>query len=91
MDENDSGWDFVLISNPSSTYKKSEKLIIHSLRLDTRANLIECKDIHSLFKERLATDGTTALPSIDSPSPPTIIRISQVPLFTSHAASERSR
>jgi len=38
MDKNDSGWDFVLISDPSSTYKKIEKIIACSLQEETRAN-----------------------------------------------------
>jgi hypothetical protein len=43
MDENDSGWDFVLIPNPSSAYKKKEKRIIGSLRQETRANPIKVR------------------------------------------------
>lgn len=38
MDKNDFGWDFVLISNPSSTYEKIEKIIACSLQEETRTN-----------------------------------------------------
>jgi hypothetical protein len=39
MDENNSGWDFVLISNPSSAYIKIEIIAMSSLRQETKAQI----------------------------------------------------
>jgi hypothetical protein len=39
MDKNGSGWDFVLIPNPSSTYIKIESIVMSSLRQEMRAQI----------------------------------------------------
>jgi len=43
MDEDDSGWDFVLIPNPSSAYKKKEKRIMTQPSTEDEGNPIKVR------------------------------------------------